>query len=67
MSLYRTSSRMAIAVGLTLEPTQPLVQIVPDVLSPAVKRKGREADHSPPSRAEIKKCEAIPPPPHMSS
>jgi hypothetical protein len=32
-----------------------------------VKRLGREADHSPPSNAEVKNCVAIPPLPHTSS
>jgi hypothetical protein len=37
-----------------LEPTQPPVQWVPEVLSPGVKaRPGRDADHSPPSSAEV--------------
>jgi hypothetical protein len=35
-------------------PTQPPVQWVPGVLSPGVKaRPGRDADHSPPSSAEV--------------
>jgi hypothetical protein len=37
-----------------LGPTQPPVQRVPGVLSPGVKaRPGRDADHSPPSSAEV--------------
>jgi hypothetical protein len=37
-----------------LGPTQPPVQWVPGVLSPGVKaRPGRDADHSPPSIAEV--------------
>jgi hypothetical protein len=37
-----------------LGPTQPTVQWVPGVLSPGVKaRPGRDADHSPPSSAEV--------------
>jgi hypothetical protein len=37
-----------------LGPTQPPVQRVPGVLSPGVKaRPGRDADHSPPSNAEV--------------
>jgi hypothetical protein len=37
-----------------LGPTQPPVQRVPGVLSPGVKaRPEREADHSPPSSAEV--------------
>jgi hypothetical protein len=35
-------------------PTQPPVQWIPGVLSPGVKaRPGRDADHSPPSSAEV--------------
>jgi hypothetical protein len=37
-----------------LGPTQPPIQWVPGVLSLEVKRPGREADHSPPSSAEVK-------------
>jgi hypothetical protein len=37
-----------------LGPSQPPVQWVPGVLSPGVKaRPGRDADHSPPSSAEV--------------
>jgi hypothetical protein len=37
-----------------LGPTQPPVQWVPRLLSPGVKaRPGRDADHSPPSSAEV--------------
>jgi hypothetical protein len=36
-------------------------------ISPGVKRQRREADHSPPSRAEVKNSEAIPPLPHTTS
>jgi hypothetical protein len=35
--------------------TQPPIQWVPGALSPGVKRPGREADHSPPTSAEVKK------------
>jgi hypothetical protein len=35
--------------------TQPPIQWVPWALSPGVKRPGREADHSPPASAEVKK------------
>jgi hypothetical protein len=39
----------------TLGPTQPPIQWVPGVLSPGGKaRPGRDADHSPPSSAEVK-------------
>jgi hypothetical protein len=46
--LFTTGSRTA------LGSTQPPIQWVPVALSPAVKRPGREADHSPPSSAEVK-------------
>jgi hypothetical protein len=39
-----------------LRPTQPPIQWVPGVLSLGVKRQRREADHSPPSSAEVKEC-----------
>jgi hypothetical protein len=39
-----------------LGPTQPPIQWVPGALSLGVKRPGREADHSPPSTAEVKEC-----------
>jgi hypothetical protein len=39
---------------MALAPTQPPIQWVPGALSLAVKRPGREADHSPPSSAELK-------------
>jgi hypothetical protein len=35
--------------------TQPPIQWVPGALSQGVKRPGREADHSPPANAEVKK------------
>jgi hypothetical protein len=35
--------------------TQPPIQWVPEALSPGVKRPGREADHSLPASAEVKK------------
>jgi hypothetical protein len=57
----------SIASRLTLGPTQPPIQCVPGALSPGVKRLGREADHSPPSSAEVKNDGAIPTLPHMSS
>jgi hypothetical protein len=37
-----------------LEPTRPPIPRVTEVISLGVKRPGREADHSPPSSAEIK-------------
>jgi hypothetical protein len=47
--LFSTSSRPA------LGSTQPPTQWVPGALSPGVKRLGCEADHSPPTSAEVKK------------
>jgi hypothetical protein len=38
-----------------LGPTQPRIQRVPEDLSPEIKRPGREADHSPPTSAKVKK------------
>jgi hypothetical protein len=40
---------------------------VPEPFSLGVKRPGREANHSPPSSAEVMNGGAIPLPPHMSS
>jgi hypothetical protein len=37
-----------------LRPTQPPVQWVPDSLSLGAKRPAREADYSPPYRAEVR-------------
>jgi hypothetical protein len=37
-----------------LRPTQPHIQWIPGALSSGVKRPGREADHSPPTSAEVK-------------
>jgi hypothetical protein len=48
--LFTAASRTA------LPPTQPPTQLVRGVLSLGVKRPGREADHSPPSSAEVKEC-----------
>jgi hypothetical protein len=45
--LFSMSSRPA------LESTQPPIQWVPGALSPWVERPGREADHSPPTSAEV--------------
>jgi hypothetical protein len=46
---YSTSCRP------TLGSTQPPIQWVLAALSPGIKRPGREADHSPPASAEVKK------------
>jgi hypothetical protein len=48
--LFTTASRT------TLEPIQPSIQWVPGSFSLGVKRPEREADHSPPSSAEVKEC-----------
>jgi hypothetical protein len=48
--LFTTASRSAQG------PTQPPIQWVPGSLSLGVERLGREADHSPPSSAEVKEC-----------
>jgi hypothetical protein len=59
--LFSITSRSA------LGPTQSPIRWVLGAISPRVKRLRREADHSPPSSAEVKKGGAIPPLPHMSS
>jgi hypothetical protein len=46
--LFDTASRPALGA------TQLRVKLVPGALSPGVKRSGREADHSPHSKAEVK-------------
>jgi hypothetical protein len=48
--LFTTASRKA------LGPTQPPIYWVLGALSLGVKWPGHEADHSPPSRAEVKEC-----------
>jgi hypothetical protein len=52
--LFTTASRTA------LKPTQPPIHWVPGALSLGVKRPEREADHSPPSNAEVEESGAIP-------
>jgi hypothetical protein len=37
-----------------MEPTQPPIQWVPGALSSGVKQPGHEADHTPPSSADVK-------------
>jgi hypothetical protein len=59
--LFSTESRPV------LESTQPPVQWVPGAISSRVKRPGCEADHSPPSGAEVKNDETIPSLTHTSS
>jgi hypothetical protein len=46
--LFTTASRTS------LGPTQPPIQWVQGALSLGVKRPGREADHTPPSSAEVR-------------
>jgi hypothetical protein len=46
---FSTSSRPVLGL------TQPPIQWVPGALSPRVKQQGREADHSPPTSAEVMK------------
>jgi hypothetical protein len=48
--LFTTASKPA------LDLTQPPIQWTAGALSVGVKRPGREADHSPPSSAEVKEC-----------
>jgi hypothetical protein len=50
-----------------LGPTQPPVKQVPGAVSPRVKWSGREANRLPPSNAEDKNAEVVPPLPHTSS
>jgi hypothetical protein len=52
--LFFFSFLLATASRTALGPTQPPIQWVPGALSLGVKRPGREADHSPPSSAEVK-------------
>jgi hypothetical protein len=47
--LFSTSSRPV------LGPIQPPIQWVPGAISRGIKRPGREADHSPPTSAKVKK------------
>jgi hypothetical protein len=51
--LFTTASRTV------LGPTQPPIQWIPGALSLGVKRSGSEADHPPPSSAEVKECVEI--------
>jgi hypothetical protein len=43
------------------------IQLVPGIVSPGVKRRGPEVDHSPLSSAEVKNDGAMPPLSHTSS
>jgi hypothetical protein len=60
-SMVRFPARLEIFLFTTafrtaLGPTQLPIQWVPGALPLGVKRPGREADHSPPSSAEVKEC-----------
>jgi hypothetical protein len=57
--LFSIASRMA------LRPTKPPIRRVPGEISPGIKWPGREADHSPPSTANVKNDGVIPPLPHV--
>jgi len=59
------TSLLATASRPVLGPTQLPIQWVPGALTAGVKRPGIAADHSPPSRAEVKMCVAIPPLPQF--
>jgi hypothetical protein len=63
IGVLRFDSRRGLGIFLftnvsrnVLGPTRPPIQRIPEVLSLGVKRPGREADHSPPSSAEVKEC-----------
>jgi hypothetical protein len=58
--LFPTISRPAV------RPTQPPIHMGTADDFPGEKQSGREADHSPPSSAEVKNGGAIPPVPHMT-
>jgi hypothetical protein len=60
---FRSSMSSRPALG----PTQLPIQWVPGALSLWVKRPGREADHSPPTSAEVKKTWVYMSTPHTSS
>jgi hypothetical protein len=47
--------RFSISSRPALGPTQPPIQWVQGALSPAINRQVRQADHSPPSSAEVTK------------
>jgi hypothetical protein len=59
--LFTTTSRLA------LGPTQPPIKWIPGTPSLRLKQLGREADHSPPSSAEVKNAWTIPPLSNMPS
>jgi hypothetical protein len=54
LSWYKEQEQGFFLFRPALGPTQPPMQWVPRPVSPAVKWRGREADHSPPSSAEVR-------------
>jgi hypothetical protein len=56
-----------LASRLAPRPTQPPIKWVPGAPSPGTKRQGYEANHSPPSSAQVKNGGAILPLPDTSS
>jgi hypothetical protein len=62
----RIRIRFPAASRSSLRPTLSPNQRVPGAVSLGVKRSGRDADHSPPSSAEVKSGLAIHPLPHTS-
>jgi hypothetical protein len=54
-----TVFKFSIASTKALEPTQSPIKLVADAVSLGVKRQGREADHSPPSSADVKNVGAL--------
>jgi hypothetical protein len=64
---YGTTLVFSVTSWPALGPTQPSVRWVPEALSRRIKLPGREADLSPPSSAEIKNGETMPPLTHTSS
>jgi hypothetical protein len=65
--LFLWSFLFSITSRLTLGSTQFPIQLVPVSLPKEVKQLGHEAEHSPPSIAEVKKNGAITPLSHTSS
>jgi hypothetical protein len=53
--LYHEEFSLPMSSRLVLESTQPPVQRIPGAFSPGLKEQRREADHSPPTIAEVKK------------
>jgi hypothetical protein len=51
----RVPVRSRIFFSPAIGPTQPPIQWVSEAVSSGIKRPGREADHSPPTSAEVKK------------